>query len=380
MTVAITGWGCVTPLGVGARLLYERWRDGHRAIEPIRRFDTSALACHVGGEMPDPPDGPGARGARHLRLALAEALWKSPLPAGTPVLALVATTKGFLDRGGMLEERDLDASGGAPARFLEDDLRRTYGLAPRAWTVSTACASGVAALSVALAALRRPDAPAAVLCAGVDLLSDFVFRGFASLGALDEEPCRPFDLRRAGLSAAEAAGVILLEDEDRARARGAPVLGRLLAAGLANDALHPTAPSRDGAGMLRAIEDALAAAGVAPAALGHVHAHGTGTLFNDSMEIRALGAALGASARRIPVTTLKGSTGHAFGAAAIVETIASLEAVREGVLPAIGGLALPEGRLDVLTAPRRLQRPHFLKTSAGFGGFCGALVAEGCAR
>jgi 3-oxoacyl-[acyl-carrier-protein] synthase II len=376
--LAVTGYGCVTPLGRGAAALFDGWRDRRCAIRPVRRFDTSSLSVHLGGEMPDAADAGGLRGAAHLRAALDEAMAASRLPRGARVVVLVATTKGFLESGRQVEERHPAHDVALPARFVATELRTRFGAETvAALTVSTACASGLTALALALDEMGRDDAPDAVVCAGVDLLSDFVYRGFAALSAVDAELCRPFDVLRAGMSASEAAAAMVLEPEARALARGAKVRGRILGAGLANDATHPTAPSRDGGGMALAIAGALASAGISAGELGHVHAHGTGTVFNDAMEVRALAGALGAALPRIPVTALKGSIGHTFGPSGLVETIASFEAVRARTLPAVTGLARPEGGLDLVTAARRLEEPRFLKTSAGFGGFDAAVVAEG---
>lgn len=378
MSLAVTGCGCVTPLGAGVAATFDGWRARRCAIGPVRRFDTSALAVRIGGEMPDPVAGDGPRGARHLRDALDEAVAACGLPTGARVAVIAATTKGFLECGREVEERSPAHDVARPARFVASELRTRCGAdVVSALTVSTACASGLTALAVALAEMDRPGAPDAIVCAGVDLLSDFVFRGFAALGALDAAPCRPFDAGRAGMSASEAAAVIVLEREDRARARGATVRARLLGAGLAGDATHPTAPSRDGAGLARAIADALEDAGVPAEALGHVHAHGTATVYSDAMELRALATALGRAAAHVPVSTLKGSIGHTFGPSGLVEVIASIVAVRHGTLPPVTGLVRPEGDLDVATDARRLASPVFLKTSAGFGGFDAAVVVEG---
>jgi 3-oxoacyl-[acyl-carrier-protein] synthase II len=196
---------------------------------------------------------------------------------------------------------------------------------------------------------------------------------------MDAAPCRPFDAARAGMSASEAAAVVVLEPESKARARGTQILGRLHGWGLANDAVHPTAPARDGAGLARAVEAAMSMAGVGASSLGHVHAHGTATVFNDAMEVQALTRALGPAARDVPVTTLKGTIGHTFGAAGLVETIASLEAVRSGSLPAIRGLVRPDGALRFVREPWAVTSPWFLKVGAGFGGFDAAVVFEGAA-
>ena len=386
--LSVTGTGCVTPLGSGVAALYDGWLAGACGIRAVRRFPVEPLAVRIGGEMEDPagPWPEGLRGAAHLDDCLAQALSASALPRGARVAVIVATTKGFLDAGRGTAVGDPSHDIGTPARWVAGRLRERFGLdvAPigsgfRPMTISTACASGTAALAVAAA--RTPAMSAAgldaVVVAGVDLLSDFVFRGFAALAAMDPNPCRPFDTHRAGMSASEAAAVIVLEPSARARARGARVLGWITGWGLANDAAHATAPSRDGSGMAHAIGDALGRAGLDASELGHVHAHGTATVFNDAMEVRALTSALGEASRDVVVTTLKGTIGHAFGVAGLVETIASLEAVSRGVIPAIRGLVTPEPGLRLATSPVSLASPRFLKIGAGFGGFDAAVVVEG---
>lgn len=385
----VTGAGCVTPAGRGVAALYDAWISGESMVRPVRRFDASALAVRIAGEMPDPhePWSAGLRGAAHLVDCADQAWAAAGLPRGVRVAVVVATTKGFLDSGRRTVPGDPSHDVGFPARWLADHLRARFGacvppehdaFAPL--TVSTACASGTSALALVAARARayahgRFDA---VVVAGVDLLSDFVFRGFAALAAMDPAPCRPFDSSRAGMSASEAAAVLVLEPECSATARGATVVGRLAGWGLANDASHPTAPDRDGAGLAAAASDAIRRAAASPADLGHVHAHGTATIRNDAMEVRALTLALGASAAGVPVSTVKGTIGHAFGAAGLVETIASLEAVRRGALPGVRGLRTPEPGLRFAVAPVVLRSPLFLKVSAGFGGFDAAIVLEGC--
>lgn len=382
----VTGAWCVSPLGDGPDALFDGWLAGTQGIRAIRRFDTAGLPSHVGGEMPDPaePWPGGLRGVAHLDACVAAAYERCGLPRGARVAVIVATTKGFLDSGRQVADAHPAHDVAAPARRVAEVLRARFGArVPGAGsrhgplTISTACASGTTALAYAAAAAEEHDLAGfdAVVVAGIDLLSDFVVRGFASLGALDVAPCRPFDVGRTGLSPAEGAAAIVLEPAHRAASRGAPCLGRVAGFGLSNDAVHATAPARDGAGMLRAIRGAFATSATGPSDLGHVHAHGTGTPFNDAMEIRALAAALGGAS--VPVTTLKGSIGHTFGAAGLIETIASLEAVRRGVLPGVAGLRTPEPGLDLVTAPRPLTGARFLKISAGFGGFDAAIVVDG---
>jgi 3-oxoacyl-[acyl-carrier-protein] synthase II len=374
--LVVTGTGCVTPFGVGVDALLRGWRDGACALRPVTRFATDALPVACGGEMPAPRvahDG-GGRGAAHLDEALEEALRGSRLADVSRPLVLVSTTKGFLESGASVAAGAEEADPGLPARML---AVRFPGATVA--TISTACAGGTAALVLALAhaASLRSGEHDAIVVAGIDLLSDFVFAGFAALAAVDPLPCRPFDRSRAGLSPAEAAGVIVVETLGRVRARGAAPLGRLLGGGLASDAGHPTAPDPEGAGLASAMEAALRRAEIDPDAVGHVNAHGTGTVRNDAMEVRALERVFGARAPRLPVTTLKAGIGHSFGAAGVVEFVASLAALRAGVLPGIAGLRDPVPGVGVAPGPRDPDGPVFLKAGAGFGGFNAALVAEG---
>jgi len=351
-SLVVTGYGCVTSLGRGPKGLYDGWREGRRGIATIRKFDTTGMECRIGGEMPGRESGP-----RYLELC--------GLPEGLNPDLIVATTKGFLGSGAEVESNSVTLDAGLPARWLKERIK-----ARSATTVSTACASGTAALALAWSRRETSDV---IVVAGIDLLSDFVFRGFAALRAMDAKPCRPFDSTRAGMTAAEAAAVMVLESEASAKRRGAKILGRLLGGGLGCDATHPTAPDREGRGMATAIAGALSTSHSTFEDLGHVHAHGTGTVFNDAMELKALGDA----GRRTPLTTVKGNVGHAFGASGLVEAIASLEAVRHGFLPPVAGLTSPLDGWPALVEGRPLENPRFLKISAGFGGFNAAVVMEG---
>jgi len=382
----VTGYGCVTPLGRGPGALYDGWLAGDCAIRPVRRFDTSALNVELAGEIPDdavPTVAGEPRGATVLRAAVDDAMEQAGLPSGFRPLVVCATAKGFLESGAQVAARDTLHDYRRPRTVIARHLTDRHGASAEAssggFTVSTACASGTVALGLALAHedLLREGGYDAIVCIGVDLISDFVYSGFASLQAVDREPCRPFDRSRAGMSPAEGAAAVVLETPEAAARRGAVPRGRLLGWGSAADGVHLTAPDREGRGMARAVRAALASAGIEAAELGHAHLHGTATAYNDAMEVFALRACLGEACASVPATTLKGTIGHTFGASGLVETVGSLEAVRRGVLPAIRGLTDPEPGLDLVTSPRDLTGHTFLKTSAGFGGFNAAVVLEG---
>jgi 3-oxoacyl-[acyl-carrier-protein] synthase II len=207
------------------------------------------------------------------------------------------------------------------------------------------------------------------------------------MGATSESGVsRPFDARRDGFVMGEGAGVLVLEGEEQAAARGARVLGEMLGYGATSDAYHLTAPEPEGSGAARAIEAALADAEIAPGRLDYVNAHGTSTPLNDRSETAALKSALGAEAKRVPVSSTKSAIGHLLGAGGAVEAIATLLALRERVIPPTLGLEQHEEGLDLDYVPgsARAMRERAngsgpepgigLSNSFGFGGHNAVLV------
>jgi 3-oxoacyl-[acyl-carrier-protein] synthase II len=204
-----------------------------------------------------------------------------------------------------------------------------------------------------------------------------VVAGFNALRATAEE-ARPFDVARRGLVLGEGAGVVVVESAEHARGRGAAVQARLTGAGAAADATHMTAPDREGGGAARAMRGALARAGIAPATIGFVSAHGTGTVYNDAMEAVAIASVFGP--RAVPVNSIKGAIGHTLGAAGALEAVMCVDVLRTGVIPPTAGLRELDpvaAGLDVVQAAAR-TRPvsAVLSTSSGFAGANAALVLE----
>lgn len=245
----------------------------------------------------------------------------------------------------------------------------------------SACASGAEALAVALELLRSGRADVVVAGGAEACVHPLPLAGFAQMRALSarhDEPeaaSRPYDKGRDGFVLGEGAGVLVLETEAHAAARGATVHARLAGAGLASDAHHVTAPDPTGSGAARSITAALRDAGVDPSEVGHVNAHATSTPLGDLAEARALNLALGA--HRPPVTATKSCTGHLLGAAGAVEAIAAVLALKSAVVPAIRNLDDPDDEADV-DAVRTVARQHAhdvaLSTSFGFGGHDVSLV------
>ena len=245
----------------------------------------------------------------------------------------------------------------------------------------SACASGAEALAVALELLRSGRADVVVAGGAEACVHPLPLAGFAQMRALStrhDDPqgaSRPYDKQRDGFVLGEGAGILVLETEEHAAARGATVHAHLAGAGLASDAHHVTAPDPSGVGAARSIAAALKDAGLTATDIGHVNAHATSTPLGDIAEVRALHAALGD--HRPAVTATKSCTGHLLGAAGAVEAVATVLALRSGVVPAIRNLDDPDDEADidaVRTVPRALAHDAALSTSFGFGGHDVSLV------
>jgi len=232
------------------------------------------------------------------------------------------------------------------ANLLAEDLAAEFGARGPVQTVSVACVSGLVAISQGEKMIRRGEADA-VLVVGVDCLSEFVVAGFTALKALDPLGCRPFDASRCGLSAGEAGAAIVLVRGDLVSQPAITIRGF----GGSNDANHLTGPSRDGSGLAQAIRVALNSAKLSPNEIDFIHAHGTGTSYNDAMESLALKTIFGGTSP--PVSASKGMLGHTLGAAGVIETICCALAMEENFLPGTPRLTVAaEARRKILSANR----------------------------
>ncbi len=397
---AVTGLGAVTALGVDVAALRAGLAAGRPGVGALTRF-AYAGRCRVAAEAPDVepvaaarsllPPADGRRLSRPDRLALAaadEALRQAGLDARDRLgaaLCVGATVGGMGDSETEYLRRR--ARPGAPyrlSRLLGSPLStsaavlsQSFGLqGPRA-TYSTACSSSALALADAAALVDAGRVTVAVVV-GVDALCRVTFAGFDALQAMDPRGCRPFDRERAGLTLGEAAAVVVLEDEAHARARGAPVLARVLGHATTGDAHHVTAPDPAGRSAVAAVRGALAAASVPPEAVDYVNAHGTGTRQNDDTELRVLREVFGARLTRLPVSSTKAQLGHCLGAAGALEAVVTVLALRESLLPATITLREPDpgwSDLDLVPLPGRRQPVGVALTSSyGFGGHNVTLV------
>jgi len=265
-------------------------------------------------------------------------------------------------------------------------LSMRHGLTGPSYAVSTACSSGAHAIAMGMRMLQYGEADAVVAGGSEAGLTPLARAAFASLEALSESGIsRPFDARRDGFILGEGAGVLVLEREQSAKARGARVLGRVIGYGTTSDAYHLTAPPPDGAGAADAMEIALQDAGVGPGDIAYINAHGTSTPLNDRAETVAIKRVFGEHARSIPVSSTKSAIGHLLGAAGAVEAVATLLALRDRVAPPTVGWEERDEDMDLDYVPgsaRPLELPNgrppiAISNSFGFGGHNSVLCLEG---
>ncbi len=402
--VVVTGMGAVTPLGVGVETVWRRALAGQSGIGRLSRFDLAGLPISVAGEVRDfdPTTVADRKERRHLDdftlyalAAAAEAFAEAGLEIDPDLADRTGVVLGSGFGGLATFERNHDtlvrrgparvgpfAIPGGMANAAAAHVAQRLGLTGANQTVMTACAAGAHALGTALRLIQQGDA-SIVLAGGTEApICPSALAGFHAMGALSprSDPAtasRPFDAGRDGFVIAEGAGVLVLEDLEHARTRGARIHAEILGYGASADAYHVCAPAPDGAGALRAMRRALADARIDPSAIDCVNAHGTGTRYNDAVETRAIKALLGEHAYDVPVSASKSSLGHMIGAGAAVESILAVKALADGLLPPTLNCEVPDPEcdLDYVASGARSHRARFvLKNSFGFGGSNASLV------
>ena len=398
--VVVTGVGAVTPLGIGADALHERWASGicgiadgagactefepseFLSVKEVRRLDRFAQLAVVAADE-----------------AILQAGWADELPydplrtacilsTGIGGLDTVETQHDVMRQKGARMVSPLGIPGLMPNAAVAAVSMR-HKLQGQTYGVVSACSGGGHALGCALRMIQCGDADA-VLAGGSEApLTEFAFAGFNSMQALSPTGIsRPFDARRDGFVMGEGAAMLVLEEASAAEARGATVLGELSGFGSTSDAYHLTAPEPSGGPAARAILFALADAGAAPGDVVYINAHGTSTPLNDPAETAAIKKALGEEqARRIPISSTKSAIGHLLGAAGAVEALATLQALRTRVIPPTLGYEVPDPDCDLDYVPGEARPlivengspPLALSNSFAFGGHNVTLALRGVA-
>jgi len=378
--VVITGVGIVSALGSGASAQLEALKAGRSGLRPLSLFSLQGLPPLPVGEVDASVLGDTGPRTPGLALVAARQALQGAALEGAGVLAVGTTTGGipeserhYFQHRGQEGADDRELLRHHAAGTVADVLASELGLTAERHTFSTACSSSANAIGYGAARVER-GAPWA-LVGGVDALSRLTYAGFHSLKLLSSTACRPFGHGRTGLSLGEGAAFLLLESEERARKRGARILGYVAGWGCTADAYHITAPHPEGLGAIAAMRAALEDAGLSPKDVDYVNAHGTATPANDRAESFALGTVFGGE---VPLTSsTKGATGHTLGAAGAIEAVYCVLALQAGFAPASIGLTEPDPELRVRHVPAGgVEGPLkvALSNSFGFGGNNTALV------
>jgi 3-oxoacyl-[acyl-carrier-protein] synthase II len=393
--VVITGIGAVSPLGLGARTLYERWRSGrsgiadgagaatefeptdHLSVKEVRRADRFTQFALVAGDE-----------------AIAEAGWDGAPPYDRARIACVFGTGiggiETLERGKqiLLEQGAKKVPPLSVPLMMSNAaagaMAMRYGLLGNSFGTVSACAAGAHAIGEAARMIQYGDADAVLTGGSEAALTPLSEAAFAALDALSPTGVsRPFDKRRDGFVMGEGAGVLVLEDAEKAAERGARVLGKVRGFGASSDAHHLTAPHPEGDGATLALLKALRDAGIEPEDVTYINAHGTSTPLNDRAETKAIKTALGDHAANIPVSSTKSAIGHLLGAAGAVEAVATILALRDRIAPPTLGWEEPDEGMDLDYVPGRARplqvngKPAIaLSNSFGFGGHNVVLCLE----
>jgi len=388
--VVVTGLGAVTSLGKDLASTWEGLAAGKSGIGPITLFDASAFRTQLAAEIKELPGGIEPSLRRRLSRtdvaglgAAAEALADSGLDLGREDLSRIGVVLGAGVSGLLDSENYLRAllakgpRGARPTRVLNhppdqttDRIAERWGfLGPRS-SITTACSSSATSLGYAADLIRHGYCDV-VVTGGADTFARLTHGGFNALRSVDPDPCRPFDRRRKGLTIGEAAGLLVFEEEEHARRRGATLRARFLGYGVTSDAHHMTQPEPTGEAGARTMAACLKAAGLNPEDVDYVNAHGTATPQNDSAETAAIKRALGARAYEIPVSSIKSMLGHCLCSAGAIEAVATVRTIETGVVPPTinWGERDPECDLDVVPNVAREARVRVaLSNSFAFGG------------
>ena len=371
--VMIVDCDMITPYGMGVEACWKGLISGETAIKKINRFSTK----HFKSENAAVISTLNSDSSESLVMQMLMSLFKKQcFNVPKEAALLLATTTGEID---ILEKNVLSGNPDAINSKLDHLLDKTSKLSAikgPGMIVSAACSSSSIAIAKAAEMIAYGECDCALVVA-CDCVSEFVFSGFSTINALGREKAKPFDKQRDGLSLGEAAGFTLLMSESRAIKEKRPLMAEILGWGMSCDANHITGPSRDGAGLSLAIQRALRCSNINPEEVGCISAHGTGTVYNDSMEIRAFKSVF--SKHNVPIYSIKGGIGHTLGAAGLIETIVAMWSLKEKVVPPTINLQeADEEAVGWVSAESRTFDSHTtLSTNSGFGGINAALLLKG---
>lgn len=402
--VVVTGMGAITPLGSTVEDFWNGIKAGECGIDFIQKFDTTDFKVKIAAEVKgfDPE----------------QYMSKKDVKRNDPfaVYGLAAAVQAFEDSGMDMEKEDASrvgvivGSGIGGLITMQDSVIKMHDRGPDRvsplfipMTISnmaagniairlgakgvcenivTACATGTNCIGTAFREIKHGYLDACITGGAEASISEIGVAGFTNLTALstNEDPkdaCKPFDAERDGFVMGDGAGILILEELEHARARGAKIYGEIVGYGATGDAYHMTAPSPDGSGAAKAMQLAMEEAGIKPEQIAYINAHGTSTHANDAGETAAIKLAMGDVAKTVPVSSTKSMIGHLLGAAGAVEAIICIKALEEGFLPPTINYKNPDAECDLDYIPNKgreaADAEYALSNSLGFGGHNGVL-------
>lgn len=403
--VVVTGMGAITPIGNNIETFWNSIKEGKIGFGPITGFDTADYKCRLAAEVKDfrPEDYMDKKAARRMepfsRFAVAAAKQamedagldmtkEDPYRAGCAVGSGIGSLQAIEKEHARLLEKGPGRV--SPlfvplmiANMAAGNVSMAFQLKGKSIDVVTACATGTNSIGEAYRTIQYGDADLMVAGGTESAITPLGIAGFTALTALSasEDPARcslPFDKDRSGFVMGEGAGIVVLEELEHAKARGAHIYGEVVGYGCSSDAYHITSPAEDGAGAAAAMVNAVRDAGIDLEDITYINAHGTGTHHNDLFETRAIKLAFGEHAKNIKINSTKSMIGHLLGAAGAVEFITCIKELEEGYVHQTVGLRETEPELD-LDYCRESSREHItyaLSNSLGFGGHNASILIK----
>ncbi|WP_318708090.1 beta-ketoacyl-ACP synthase II [Candidatus Acetatifactor stercoripullorum] len=403
--VVITGLGAVTPIGIGVEAFWKGIREGRIGFGPIIKFDAQGYKCHLAAEVKDfdAKKYMDAKAARRMELfcqyavaAAGEALADAglDLEKEDPFRVGVSVGSGIGSLQAMEREHTKLLEKG-PSRvnplmvplmisnMAAGNVSIQFGLKGKSINVVTACATGTHSIGEAFRSIQYGEAEVMAAGGTESSITPIGIAGFSALTALsaseDPERCSiPFDKERSGFIMGEGAGIVILEELEHALSRGAKIYGEVVGYGSTSDAYHITSPAEDGEGAAKAMEYAVADAGIAKEEITYINAHGTSTHHNDLFETRAIKLCFGEHAKRIKINSTKSMVGHLLGAAGAVEFITCVKELEEGYLHPTVGYRIPDEELDLDYCREAVtgEFKYALSNSLGFGGHNASILIK----
>lgn len=403
--VVVTGLGAVTPIGNNVDDFWTSVKAGKIGFDHITKFDTTDYKCHIAAELKDfnPQDFMDRKAAKRMepfsQYAVAAAKQaiddsgldiekEDPYMVGCAIGSGIGSLQAMERETQKLHEKGPNRVNPLLVPLMicnmaTGNVSIQFGLKGKSINDVTACATGTNTIGEAYRSIQYGEADVMVAGGTEGSVCPIGIAGFTALTALStvDDPAKcslPFDKNRSGFVMGEGAGVVILEELEHAKARGAKIYAEVVGYGCSSDAYHITSPQEDGAGAARAMTNAMSDAGVTPADVKYINAHGTGTHHNDLFETRAIKLAFGDEAANLKINSTKSMIGHLLGAAGAVEFITCVKEIQDGFIHKTVGYETPDEEIDLNYCKDSYEEPveYALSNSLGFGGHNASILLK----